>query len=211
MANDSVRTVAPLCRIGFPNIFSPKVDTQVDKSTGETKTTEKYSAQLVFDGSVAEELKALKAQVRQLGIEEFGEHFDTLVEQRSVRWPFRNGDEINPKTGAPRFPEGGITYINVSSYSPVSVVSRYSDPTDPNSNGRPAVVKDPSQLWPGEYVKAAVTFKAYKRKDGNGIACYVNGLQLWHEGERWGGSFNAQESFDAEGERPAADASSSLL
>lgn len=205
MATDSIRTIAPLCRIGFPQIFTPKVENIVDKASGEvTGTPKKWGGQLVFDSSVQAELDKLIEDVKALGVSEFGDNFWQLVEQRSIRWPFRSGGEINPKTSKPRFPEGNaITFVNVSSYSPVSVVSKYCDPAD--KDRKPVVVTDPEQLWAGQYIRAAVTLKPYRRKDGMGIACYINGVQLWHEGERWGGGFNAQDEFSAEGEMPQAE------
>lgn len=198
------RINTPLCRIAFPFIFAPRVETgkELDPTTGQPSVKKKYGCALVFDESAEKGLAAMKQEALQVGVEAFGENFWALVQQGSIRWPFRNGADINPKTGQPRFGEG-ITYINASSGSAPDVVSKWCDPKDPKQ--RPLKVTDPSELWPGEYIKANVTFKEYKRADAWGIACYVNGIQLHHEGERWGGGFDAQDAFEAEGQRPTAE------
>lgn len=195
------QALTPLCRAAWTqNVFTPKVEEKTDPKTGQTRTVSTYKLQLVFDQSVSGELQELMNAAFRVGQEAFGDNFWAMVQQGSIRWPFRNGGEINPKTGQPRY-EQGTTFINCSSGSPIDVVSRYCEPADPQK--KPIKITDPSQLWPGQYVKAAVTFKEY-RNPSWGIACYINGLQLWHEGERWGDSFDAQSAFNAEGEAPAA-------
>lgn len=195
------QALTPICRAAWTqNVFTPKEEVKTDPKTGQSRNTVTYKCQLVFDQSVAEGLQELMNTAFRVGQEAFGENFWAMVQQGSIRWPFRNGAEINPKTGQPRY-EQGTTFINCSSGTPIDVVSRYCDPSDPQR--KPIKITDPSQLWPGQYVKAAVTFKEY-RNPSWGIACYINGLQLWHEGERWGDSFDAQSAFDAEGEAPAA-------
>jgi len=155
----------------------------------------------VNDPAQKAELDRLQADAYQEGMAEFGEHFWTMVQQKTVRWPFRDGGEINPNTGQPRFGTG-LTFINCSSYTRPDVVSRYFDPADPQK--KPRKVTDPAEYYWGQLAKVNVTFKAYKRADGKGIACYINGAQLWHEGDKMGNAFDARETFDAEGETPAA-------
>lgn len=191
------RAKTPLCRISYPYIFAPKVETQKDKNTGETYTVKKFQAALLFDESVADELKELKKIAIAEGKAEFGEHFEKLVQQGSLKWPFRDGGDINPNSGQPYYGEG-ITFINVSSQDKPGVVSRYAAP----GSNKPRVVTDPSELWPGEYVKASITIKPFNRKDSKGIGVYLNALQLWHEGDRLDNRVNAEDDFDAEGEAP---------
>lgn len=184
----------------FGHIFEPKRTAEKDGTVRE-----KYQVALLFDTTdpqQAEDLQRLKADALQVGKEAFGEHFETMVQQKSIRWPFRDGGEINPNTGQPRFGQG-ITFINCSSNSKPDVVSRYFDPQDPQK--KPRKVTDSAEYWWGQKAKVNVTLKEYKRTDGNGIACYINGLQLWHEGDKMGNSFDAQSEFSAEGEAPAAD------
>lgn len=193
------QVLTPLCRAAWTqNVFTPKKEERTDKQTGQVTITDKYGCQLVFDQSVNEGLQAMMDAAFRVGQEAFGDNFWALVQQGSIKWPFRNGAEINPKTGQPRY-EAGTTFINCSSGTPIDVVSKWCDPADPQR--KPIKVTDPSQLWPGQYVKAAVTFKAYKRESW-GVGCYINGLQLHHTGERWGDSFDAQSAFNAEGEAP---------
>ena len=191
-----IRAHTPLGRISYPWIFQPKTETGKDGSTYQ-----KYQCAIVWDQSVQAELQELINKAYQVGIEEFGEHFWTMVQQGSVRWPFRDGGEINPNTGQPRYGQG-LTYINMSSQDAPDVVSRYYDPADPNK--KPRKVTDPRELWPGQYVKASVTIKAYKRKDSRGISLFLNSLQLWHEGERLDNRVAAEDDFSAEGEAPPA-------
>lgn len=191
-------TTAPV-RTTFGYLFEPKRQAQQDGSVKE-----KWQITLLFDHNDPVQKECLQQCMNdayQEGVETFGEHFWTMVQQRSVRWPFRDGGEIDPKTGQAKF-GAGLTFINCSSNNKPEVVSRYFDPGDPQK--KPRIVTDPNEYYWGQYAKVNVTFKAYKRPDSRGIACYVNGVQLWHAGEKMGNQFDAQREFDAEGEQPAA-------
>ncbi len=195
------RINTPLCRAAWTqHVFTPREEQKTDKKTGQPFVSRKYGCTLLFDPSQAEGLQAIMDAAYRVGVEAFGENFWQMVQQRTIRWPFRDGGEINPKTGQPRYDQG-ITFINVSSGNPIDVVSKWCDPRDPQR--KPIKVNDPSQLWPGQFVKASLTFKEYRDPQW-GVGAYINGLQLHHEGERMGDSFDAQQAFDAEGEAPTA-------
>lgn len=183
----------------FGYLFDPKRQAEKD---GTVK--EKWQVTLLYDNNdpaQKADLDRLMQDAYQEGLNEFGEHFWAMVQQKTIRWPFRDGGEINPNTGQPRFGQG-ITFINCSSHTRPDVVSRYFDPTDPDK--KPRKVTDPAEYYWGELAKVNLTFKTYKRQDGKGVACYVNGVQLWHEGEKLGNAFDAREEFNAEGETPPA-------
>lgn len=192
------RMKTPLCRIAYPYVFAPKVETVKDENTGQTHTIRKYQGALVFDSSA--DLTELKKEAIREGIAEFGENFEKLVKQGAIKWPFRDGGEININTGQPFYGEG-LTFINVSSQDQPEVVSRYAEP----GGTKPRRVTDPSELWPGEYCKASITIKPYNKPKSKGIGVYLNGLQIWHEGDRMDNRVSAVDDFDAEGEAPEAD------
>lgn len=182
-------------------ILEPK--READKQTGAVK--EKYQITPLFDTNNPAHAASLQECINdayQVGVEAFGEHFWTMVQQGTVRWPFRDGGQLNPNSGQPKFAPG-IIYINCSSHSAPDVVSRYYDPNDPQK--RPRRITAPAEYYWGMLAKVNITFKEYKRPDGRGIAAYVNGVQLWHEGDRLGNAFDAQSEFDAEGEMPPAE------
>ncbi len=189
----------------FGYLFQPKVDNVKDNATGQTVQKQKWQITPIFDQDSPEQAASLQECINDayaVGLEEFGEHFWAMVQQNSVRWPFRNGSDINPKTGQPRF-SGNKVYINCSSQSKPDVVSRYAAQGD--AGLKPRKIEDASEYYWGQFARVNITFKAYKRSDGRGIAAYVNGVQLWHEGERLGeGQFDGQEHFDAEGAPEAA-------
>src|SRR5690554_6407051 len=117
----------------FGHIFEPKRTAEKDGTVRE-----KYQITLLFDTTdpqQAEKLKRLKADAFQVGVKAFGEHFDTMVQQKSIRWPFRDGGEINPNTGQPRFGQG-IEFVNCSSHTQPDVVSRYVDRQYPQEKHR---------------------------------------------------------------------------
>lgn len=184
----------------FGYLFAPKRQAEKD---GTVK--EKWQLTLLYntaDPEQAADLERLKQDAHQEGVNEFGEHFWAMVQQGTIRWPFRDGGEINPNTGQPRF-GAGIVFINASSYTKPDVVSRYYDPADPEK--KPRKVTEEAEYYWGQRAKCNLTFKAYKRQDGRGIACYVNGAQLWHDGEKLGNAFDARSEFNAEGEAPPAE------
>jgi|AntRauTorcE11897_2_1112592.scaffolds.fasta_scaffold01648_4 hypothetical protein len=196
-ASHRVTTVPIATTYGY--LLEPRREAQAD---GSVKV--KYQLCLLWDTNIPEQKADLDKAIAEAyaeGVEVFGQNFWALVEQRSIRWPFRNGSEINPNTGQKRFGDG-IIFANASSHTKPDVVSRYYDPADPAK--KPRKITDPSEYYWGQKARVNLTFKHYKRTDGSGIAVYVNGAQLWHEGDKLGGAFDAQSEFDAEGEAPAA-------
>lgn len=183
----------------FGYLFQPKITNEKD-AAGNPVQKQKWQITPLFHADNPEDAASLQECINDayaVGLEEFGEHFWTMVQQRSIRWPFRDGGEINPKTGQPRFGEG-ITFVNCSSHTAPDVVSLYYDPADPEK--KPRRITDPSEYYWGQKARLNITFKAYKRQDGSGIAAYINGVQLCHTGDRLGeGQFDARESFNAEG------------
>lgn len=73
-----------------------------------------------------------------------------------------------------------------------------------NSNERPGVVDrrrvpitDPLEVYSGCYVRASITFYPFNTNGNRGIACGLQNIQKWCDGEPLNGRVRAEDEFDA--------------
>ena len=73
-----------------------------------------------------------------------------------------------------------------------------------NSNERPGVVDrrrvpitDPLEVYSGCYVRASITFYPFNTNGNRGIACGLQNIQKWCDGEPLNGRVRADDEFDA--------------
>ena len=73
-----------------------------------------------------------------------------------------------------------------------------------NSNERPGVVDrrrvpitDPLEVYSGCYVRASLTFYPFNTNGNRGVACGLQNIQKWCDGEPLNGRVRAEDEFDA--------------
>ena len=73
-----------------------------------------------------------------------------------------------------------------------------------NSNERPGVVDrrrvpitDPLEVYSGCYVRASITFYPFNTNGNRGVACGLQNIQKWCDGEPLNGRVRAEDEFDA--------------
>jgi hypothetical protein len=71
-----------------------------------------------------------------------------------------------------------------------------------NSKNRPGIVDkelrailDPNDLYSGCYGRASITFYAFNQNGNKGIACGLQNIQKWSDGEALGGRNRAEDDF----------------
>ena len=58
-------------------------------------------------------------------------------------------------------------------------------------------ITDPLMVYSGCYVRASVTFYPFNTNGNRGIACGLQNVQLWCDGEPLNGRVRAEDEFDA--------------
>lgn len=176
------RIITPEAILSYPHLFTPQED---DK--GQLK----YSASLVFlDGA---DLKEMKNEAVEAARAKWGTKADSMIRSGSLRMPFRKDGEEKG------YPEGAV-FVNVRSGQRPGIVSRYPDP----KTGKPAIITDEEEIYPGVIVRASVTAFAYDVSGNKGVSFALNNIQKLRDGERLDGRMKAEDEFEAD-EELAAD------
>lgn len=168
--------ITPVAILSYPAIWEPRAS--------QDDPTPKYSASFVFPANT--DLTELRAAVTEAGREKFGDKYEGLLKANKLRLPFRDdGDEKGY--------EKGSIYFNAKNKMAPGVVSRYA-----GSDGKPAPIVDPKEIYAGVQVRASVRAFGYDTKGNRGIAFSLQNLQKWDDGKRLDGRKAAQDEFDAE-------------
>jgi hypothetical protein len=105
------------------------------------------------------------------------------------------------------YPAEFVVYINMESGedNPPGLVSRYKDP----GTGKPRVITNPKELYPGAIVRASWGVYAYGGKGTDfkpGVRFGLRNLQKWADGPRLDNRVEAGDEFEGEeGEEAGAD------
>lgn len=137
----------------------------------------KYSASLLIPKHDEETVVAIRKAMdcaKALGIQTKWNG----KEPKKVDLALRDGDDKDDEA------YHGHWYINAKSDDRVGVVDRENNP-----------IFDAEEVYSGCYVNASVTFYAYSVSGNNGIACGLNHVMKWRDGERFGGKASAQSDF----------------
>jgi len=178
------KVISPEATISYPHIFEPQ--------TPPGATEPVYSCALVFADDV--DLTELKAAAQTVAKEKWGDKTAELIKSGKAKMPFR-------KDGVEKgYPEGSI-FMNVKSKQQPGVVSIYAGP-----DGKPAVLTDPKDIYPGAVVKASLRAYAYDVNGNRGVSFSLGNIQKIKDGPRMDGRLSAADEFTAE-PRPTADIS----
>ena len=174
MAREKV--ITPECTISYPALFEPKLTPSGD---------EKYSACLIFDKDA--DLSKLKTAVTSVATDRWGPKAAEQLRRKQLRAPFRDGAE---KAGDGYGP--GKMFVNASSNRQPGVVDRFA-----GSDGKPRVITDPDEIYPGCRVRASLLPFAYEVQGNKGVSFLLGNVQKLGDGPRLDGRRRAQDEFDA--------------
>lgn len=165
--------ITPEARLDFNALFEPAEDLN-----GRMK----YSAVLLFPKGT--DLTALE----ELAKDAFTERFPKApMKGPNFHWPFKDGAEKDrPGYGS------GIVVLKVSSDYAPGVVAAEADP----ATGRPRVITDPSEVYPGCWVRCSVTVSPWEYANKRGVSFHLRNLQKLRDDIRFGGSGRAEDEFD---------------
>jgi hypothetical protein len=182
--NPMTKVITPEAVISYPHIFEPQTPPGASEPV--------YSCALVFKDDV--DITDMKAAVMAVAKEKWGDKTRDLLKAGKIRLPFRE-DAVDKG-----YPEGS-TFINVKSKQQPGVVSIFA-----GENGKPAVITNPAEIYPGAVVKASLRAYAYSVNGNNGVAFSLGNLQKTKDGPRMDGRLSAADEFTAEA-KPTADIS----
>jgi len=178
--NRRVRTPAAL--LSYPHLFTPQEPFR--NSKGEPQGDPKYGAVLVFPEGT--DMSGMQAVAQIAGEEKFGKDFQKGLKSGRIRSPFRDDSDKG-------YPENSI-FINAKSSDQPGIVGRYADP----ATGKPVVITNADEVYPGCIVKASITAYGYDVNGNKGVAFALNNIQKWDDGERLDSRIAAEDEFEAE-------------
>ena len=177
------KLITPEAMLSYPALFEPKPTPSGDL---------KYGCALVFQEGA--DLSALKKAALAALEERWGAKAKEMLQKKQLKWPFRDGAERDAQGYGP-----DTTFINVSSKQQPGVVDRYA-----GTDGRPRPITDPSEVYPGCFVRASLRPFTYNTNGSKGVSFGLQNLQKLRDGERIDGRMRPEEEFEAV-ERGAAD------
>jgi hypothetical protein len=177
------KLITPEAMLSYPALFEPKPTPSGDL---------KYGCALVFQEGA--DLSALKKAALAALEEHWGAKAKEMLQKKQLKWPFRDGAERDAQGYGP-----GTTFINVSSKQQPGVVDRYA-----GTDGRPRPITDPSEVYPGCFVRASLRPFTYDTNGSKGVSFGLQNLQKLRDGERIDGRMRPEDEFEAV-ERGAAD------
>ena len=95
--------------------------------------------------------------------------------------PLRDGDIDRPDDPAYE----NCYFINATSQEAPGIVDR-----------KRVKITDPLAIYSGCYIRAMVNFYPFNANGNRGVACGLQCIQFWHDGEPLNGRIRAEDAFD---------------
>lgn len=160
-------------RLSYPNLFKPKAFKDQDP---------KYSATFIVRKDDPQVDKILAAVIT-----EAKDKFGSKIKDRlpsSYHNPLKDGDDV-----ADEHPElEGCYYIRTSSQSAPTVLDR----------AKRHLPAEDEKIYAGCYVNASINIAPFDAEVNKGVTAYLNGVQFYMDGERFGGGGDCSDDFEAE-------------
>ena len=140
----------------------------------------RYSCSFIIPKSDAETIGKIRAAIeeaKQSGVTKWGGKIPA-----NLKLPLRDGDIDRPDD--PNY--AGAWFINANSNERPGVVDR-----------RRVPITDPLEVYSGCYVRASLTFYPFNTNGNRVVACGLQNIQKWCDGEPLNGRVRAEDEFDA--------------
>ena len=167
----ATKVITGKVRASFVHIFEPQSVNGSDP---------RYSCSFIIPKSDTETIGKIREaveQARQDGVTKWGGKIPP-----NLKLPLRDGDIDRPDD--PNY--AGAWFINANSNERPGVVDR-----------RRVPITDPLEVYSGCYVRASITFYPFNTNGNRGIACGLQNIQKWCDGEPLNGRVRAEDEFDA--------------
>jgi hypothetical protein len=194
----------PVCILSYPWLFTAQPAQEAGK-------VDKYSGTFIFfppgadlsryDDATAKalanaDLSKLVAAAAAAARAKWGDKAEDMMRRGQLKSPFRKeGDSYGTVMAEKGYPEG-VVFINARANQQPQVVSRF--PAPGGSSDKPAVITDPTQIYPGCLVRASFRAFGYDTSGNRGISFALNNVQKWADGPRMDGRKRAEDEFEAD-------------
>ena len=168
MAN---KVITGKVRASFVHIFEPKSVNGSDP---------KYSCSFIIPKSDTETIGKIKAAIeeaKQEGVPKWGGKVPP-----NLKTPLRDGDVDRPDDSN----YADSYFVNANSNEKPGVVDRKRVP-----------ITDPLEVYSGCFVRASLSMYPFNTNGNRGIACGLQNVQKWCDGEPLNGRVRAEDEFDA--------------
>jgi len=148
--------------------------------------TPKFSVSLIIpksDKKVIDKIKAAMEIAYKEGESKLKGNGKAAPALSTLKVPLRDGDAERPDDPV----YANAYFMNANSTTAPGVVDTACQP-----------ILDRSEVYSGVYGRASVTFYAFNSNGNRGIACSLNHLQKFRDGEPLGGKSRAEDDFASE-------------
>jgi hypothetical protein len=159
------------CRLSYTHLFQ--------KYAPEGNTEEgKYMTNVLIPKKETETIKAIKEAIENAKKTAVASKWNGK-EPKKLDMPLRDGDDKDDEVYEDHF------YINAKSRQRPGVVDRDKNP-----------IMDEEEIYSGVWAYVSVTFFGYDVSGSKGIACGLNNIMKFKDGERLGGRVSADADFE---------------
>ena len=140
----------------------------------------KYSCSFIIPKSDTETIGKIQEaieQAKQEGVHMWGGKIPAIL-----KTPLRDGDADHK--GDPNY--ANSYFVNANSYERPGVV-----------DSRNIRITDPLEVYSGCYVRASISFYPFNKNGNRGVACGLQNVQKWCDGEPLNGRVRAEDEFGA--------------
>ena len=167
----ATKVITGKVRASFVHIFEPQ---------SVNGSEPKYSCSFIIPKSDAETIGKIRAAIeeaKQSGVTKWGGKIPP-----NLKLPLRDGDIERPDDEA----YADSWFLNANSRQAPEVVDR-----------KVQRILDQSEVYSGCYGQISVTFYGFNTNGNRGIACGLQNIQKWCDGEPLNGRVRAEDEFDA--------------
>ena len=148
--------------------------------------TPKYSVSLIIPKSDKQTIEKIKTAVEAAykdGESKLKGNGKTIPALSDIKTPLRDGDAERPDDPA----YANAYFVNANSTLAPGIVDKTCQP-----------ILDRSEVYSGVYGRASISFYSFNTNGNRGIACSLNNLQKFRDGEPLGGKSRAEDDFASE-------------
>lgn len=176
--NDKTKVITgPQTRWSYVNAWEPK---------SINGSAPKYSVQLIIPKTDTVTVKKIKEAIQaayEAGKNKLQGNGKYVPDLDTLKQPLRDGDK--ERKGDPVY--AGCYFLNANSATAPGIVDADRQP-----------ILERREIYSGVYGRASISFFAFSAGGSKGIACGLNNLQKFRDGEPLGGKPRAEDDFATE-------------
>lgn len=161
----------------YANVWTPKALNE--------NATPKYSVSCIIkkDSPDVEKIKNAIKCAYEDGLSKLKGNSKSAPSLDAIKTPLRDGDKERPDDPIYK----GCYFVNANSTSAPGIVDKDVNP-----------ILDHNEVYSGCKGRVSITFYCFNNSGNRGIACNLNNLQKWFDGEPLGGKPSAELDFSSQ-------------